>query len=80
VAYDKNIFMKALGFVVLNKIFLNSILKPHFLPRDLLLQPVKMVSNLVGYFPMIILVKFGQNPLCSLGGEVSCSFPYSIQY
>jgi len=41
----KIFFMKALGFVVLDKIFKNSIFKILFLPSDLRLQPVKMVSN-----------------------------------
>jgi len=45
------------------------------------MQPVRMVSlTLVGDHSMIIPVKFGQNPLYSLGGEVSGSFPYVIQH
>jgi len=57
--------MKALGIVVSDKkIFENCILKTHFWPRDLLMQPTGTIwTTLVGDHPEIIPVKFGQNPM-----------------
>jgi len=53
--------MKALGFVVSDRIFENCSLKTYFKPRDLLMQPIRTSGKfLVGDHPEIIPVEFGQ--------------------
>ena len=50
--------------------FFNCIFKPTFWSRDLLMQPTGTVwTTLLGDHPIIIPVKFGQNPMSGFRGE-----------
>ena len=64
--------MKALGLVVSDKkIFESFILKPIYLPSDLLMQPTGTVKTTLTWdHPGINSVKFGQNPVCVFRGDV----------
>ena len=73
--------MKALGLVVSDKkIFKSLILKPNYLPRDLLMQLIEAVwTTLIGDQPGIILEKFGQIHISGYREDVVWSFPYINQ-
>jgi len=51
-----------------------------FLPRDLLMQPIKTIWTIsVGDHPGIIPVEFGKIPISGSREEVVCIFRYIIQ-
>jgi len=56
--------MKAQGLAVSDKFFESFIIKPIYLPRDLLMQPTGTFwTILIGDHPGIIPVKFGPIPI-----------------